>query len=147
MRDWLNGWYYNEGATILVGSMVHCVGCGKQYGVTCVVIDASYTFPDKAPEWPFSVDNCPICQLAAKIPWGNDEKQDKLVARMKIKEQLTHANAELEKERRKSQLMYVVLGVISCHTQDDGLLWWQLAAREARKQCADIDAGGEGGNG
>jgi|SRR6267154_2657892 len=56
---WLNGWPL-LGRTVLVGSGVHCAGCGKDFGMTCVAIPEGYVAPEKLPDWPFDEDNCPV---------------------------------------------------------------------------------------
>lgn len=53
---WLNG-CSREGATVLVGTGVHCAGCGKFFGSTCVVTDCA----SKEPDYPFYEIDCPVC--------------------------------------------------------------------------------------
>jgi hypothetical protein len=59
-ESWLNGWS-RDGNTVLLGSSVHCVGCGKSYGTTCVVIPEGWAPPEKNPDWPFDEADCPVC--------------------------------------------------------------------------------------
>lgn len=62
MREsWLNGWFRN-GATVLMGTGVHCAGCGRTLGITCVVISENYVFPEKKPDWSFEEVDCPVCK-------------------------------------------------------------------------------------
>ena len=44
-----------------MGSGIHCVGCGRLFGVTCVVVSEDYVYPEKKPDWPFDEDDCPVC--------------------------------------------------------------------------------------
>lgn len=61
MREkWLNGWG-RMGSSVLLGSSVHCAGCGKFGGTTCVAIEADWKPPDKDPDWPFNEKKCPVC--------------------------------------------------------------------------------------
>lgn len=62
-EGWLNGWP-RMGNNVLLGSAVHCAGCGKFSGVTCVVIPLNWTPPEKDPDWPFEEDTCPICPVS-----------------------------------------------------------------------------------
>lgn len=59
-ESWLNGWHRSN-HTVIVGAGMHCAGCGKFYGLTCVVIDPNDTRPKSDPNWPFEEQNCPIC--------------------------------------------------------------------------------------
>lgn len=61
-ESWLNGWH-RRGNRVLIGSSVCCVCCGGDKGITCVIISEGYVFPEKQPDWPFSEDNCPLCEL------------------------------------------------------------------------------------
>ena len=64
---WLHGWYV-LGDSVLVGTMAHCAGCGREMGLATVVF--SETMPDKDPDWPFEKDNCPVCYWREK--WHED---------------------------------------------------------------------------
>lgn len=63
--DWLNGWA-RQGATVLVGTGLHCAGCGKHGGIVCVAFGDD-PMPTRSPDWPFPEDDCPICQLEAEL--------------------------------------------------------------------------------
>lgn len=58
---WLNGWYRMGKSAVLMGTMVRCVGCGRSFGITSVVIDDRWTPPTKDPDWPFPEGECPVC--------------------------------------------------------------------------------------
>jgi hypothetical protein len=61
-EQWLNGWpRLNGGSSVLFGTGIHCAGCGKFFGTTCVSIRDDEIFPDKAPDWPFEEGSCPVC--------------------------------------------------------------------------------------
>lgn len=64
-EHWLNGWP-RIGFSVLIGSGVHCIGCGTFHGVTCVAIPEDWQPPEKMPDWPFEQDSCPVCQLVAR---------------------------------------------------------------------------------
>jgi hypothetical protein len=58
---WLNGWPLLNGQRhVLIGGGVHCAGCGRCFGVTCVSFDEGYVRPEKDPDWPFDEENCPV---------------------------------------------------------------------------------------
>jgi hypothetical protein len=59
-RPWLHGWPL-VGDGVLIGTMVHCAGCGRPRGVTCVVFGGDWEAPDRDPDWPFDQAGCPIC--------------------------------------------------------------------------------------
>ena len=61
--DWLHGWSRLGNSAMLMGTGVHCVGCGKFYGITSVVFDDDWEEPSLEPEWPFDEDSCPVCTL------------------------------------------------------------------------------------
>jgi len=63
-EHWLNGWP-RIGTSVLIGTGVHCVGCGVFHGVTCVAFEEDWQPPEKMPDWPFEQDSCPICELIA----------------------------------------------------------------------------------
>ena len=63
-ETWLNGWYRN-GSTVLIGPGVHCAGCGRSFGVTCVAFSEGYVAPEKDPDWPFDEETCPLCATQA----------------------------------------------------------------------------------
>lgn len=61
-HDWLNGWpRMGDGRGVLIGSGVHCVCCGKCFGVTCVAIPEDWEPPGPTPTWPFGESDCPLC--------------------------------------------------------------------------------------
>lgn len=60
-QPWLNGWSrINDGRTVLLGTVVCCVCCGREQGITCVVFPADWE-PPPTPVWPFGRDDCPLC--------------------------------------------------------------------------------------
>jgi len=59
-ESWLNGWL-RSGGGVLIGSGVHCAGCGDFCGTTIVVIDEDWIAPEKYPDWPFNKKDCPVC--------------------------------------------------------------------------------------
>lgn len=59
--DWLNGWHrLGDSYVVIMGTEVHCIGCGKFFGITSVVIDADWQPPTREPDWPFDVETCPV---------------------------------------------------------------------------------------
>lgn len=64
---WLHGWgrLYPEhgGVSVLMGTGTYCVGCGRDQGVICVVIEDDWEPPGPEPDWPFPQDACPVCWL------------------------------------------------------------------------------------
>lgn len=68
--NWLNGWplLIGDGKTpataVLIGTAVHCIGCGKFHGITCVAFSDGYVSPEKLPDWPFIPKDCPVCYLS-----------------------------------------------------------------------------------
>ncbi len=60
-ESWLNGWT-RAGHLVLIGTGIHCAGCGKFSGVASVAISGDEVFPDQEPDWPFDVDSCPVHQ-------------------------------------------------------------------------------------
>jgi hypothetical protein len=63
-RPWLHGWpRMGRGTSVLIGTSVHCVGCGRFHGVTCVVFPDRWEAPGPDPEWPFGEVDCPVCYL------------------------------------------------------------------------------------
>lgn len=62
---WLNGWY-RHGNTVLIGTGVHCAGCGKFHGGTCVAFSDDWAAPEKLPDWPYNEESCPLCSLEAR---------------------------------------------------------------------------------
>lgn len=67
-EKWLNGWC-RMGSEVLVGTSVHCAGCGKDHGTACVAFDGS-PLPDKSPDWPFEESTCPLCEMRDRL-WSN----------------------------------------------------------------------------
>ena len=81
-ETWLNGWS-RCGDTVLIGSTVHCAGCGKDLGICTVAVDDNWQRPDKLPDWPFAED-CPICELNRKTKIDFSDKLAARSAAMKI---------------------------------------------------------------
>lgn len=52
--------------TMIDGSAVRCRGCGRMFGVTCVVFPADYVYV--APTFPFAENDCPVCYLHDLVP-------------------------------------------------------------------------------
>jgi hypothetical protein len=77
---WLNGWPRHDDAdTVLIGSGVHCAGCGHFMGITTVAIEAGYVAPTKLPDWPFNESSCPLCAMRPRL-W-EPEPVDRLAER------------------------------------------------------------------
>jgi hypothetical protein len=66
-ETWLNGWPRLGEDAVLIGTGVHCVGCGRGRGITCVVIPADWEPPARMPDWPFPEDACPVCTLSERL--------------------------------------------------------------------------------
>lgn len=63
-RSWLHDWPVMEGSShVLVGTGVHCIGCGQLVGVTTVVFPEEWKPPGPDPDWPFKGADCPVCVL------------------------------------------------------------------------------------
>lgn len=67
MAAWLHGWPRMSKVDVLMGTSLHCVGCGKGQAVICVAFDGSWEHwikdrPD--PDWPFDEESCPVCYLS-----------------------------------------------------------------------------------
>lgn len=60
-EKWLNGWERNH-TGVLIGTGIHCAGCGKTRGVICVVFEEGYQPPKMWPDWPFDEESCPLCE-------------------------------------------------------------------------------------
>lgn len=58
---WLHGWGRLGESAVLIGSGVHCIGCGRFYGATCVAFTEGWTPPGRLPDWPFREGDCPVC--------------------------------------------------------------------------------------
>lgn len=56
---WLHGWPL-YGDTVLMGTGVHCAGCGRDFGTATVAFPESWTPPGPEPEWPFDEESCPV---------------------------------------------------------------------------------------
>ncbi len=80
-EDWLNGWPRIGGASVLLGTQVACVGCGKEQGTTTVAFEEGVVLPEHEPDWPFEEATCPVCALQAGV-WAQ-APEDKLTARLK----------------------------------------------------------------
>lgn len=62
--SWLNGWPRMGITGVLVGTGVHCIGCGALQGVTTVAIEEGWE-PPPTPLWPYEGERrCPICLKA-----------------------------------------------------------------------------------
>ena len=61
-QNWLNGWLKEKDNDIIkIDRFNCCIGCGRMFGTTCVVLDPTWQHPEKDPDWPFLQDDCPIC--------------------------------------------------------------------------------------
>jgi hypothetical protein len=60
--DWLHGWPRIGHTGVLMGTAVHCLGCGRFHGLACVAFPDDWEPPGPEPDWPFSPDTCPICR-------------------------------------------------------------------------------------
>lgn len=58
---WLNGWPRLGVRHVLMGTSLRCVCCGRDEGITTVVIEPDWTPPPQTPEWPFTESECPLC--------------------------------------------------------------------------------------
>jgi hypothetical protein len=65
---WLNGWHRDSLTQVWMGSGPRCIGCGRSFGVACVVFGEDYSPPEKDPDWPFPMSSCPICLPAYGRP-------------------------------------------------------------------------------
>lgn len=62
INDWTHG-HPRRGRYILIGSVVHCAGCGLAHGVVTAAIDVDTPVGQRAlPNFPFPVGDCPVCQ-------------------------------------------------------------------------------------
>lgn len=59
-EPWLNGWR-RSGGTVLIGSGIHCAGCGKLHGTASVAVPLDYAALERLPDWPFRAADCPVC--------------------------------------------------------------------------------------
>jgi hypothetical protein len=66
--EWLHGWPRFGNNSVLLGAGIHCAGCGRSQGVTSVVIDPDYAYPDRQPDWPFPEESCPVCLMPDPVP-------------------------------------------------------------------------------
>ena len=78
---WLNGWERLDDV-VLIGTMVHCVGCGREQGLTCVAFSEEYEAPEKLPEFPFDEEMCPVCKLRNNRVIYVESSEDKLTQRL-----------------------------------------------------------------
>lgn len=74
---WLNGWY-RVGASVFIGTGVHCAGCGKFNGIGCVAIDPNAKWPETMPDWPFNEASCPLCTWRENPPSPRDPLTERL---------------------------------------------------------------------
>lgn len=65
---WLNGWT-RSGNIVLLGTGVHCAGCGRDFGTATVFIAPDWTPPAHEPDYPFERDTCPVCHEKAVDYW------------------------------------------------------------------------------
>ncbi len=65
--EWLNGWPQMYRVRVLIGTGVHCIGCGAFRGTTTVAFPEGYTSPPEPPDWPFDEGNCPVCVTAEDL--------------------------------------------------------------------------------
>lgn len=80
---WLNGWA-RLGSGVLMGTQVHCAGCGKDMGTTCVAITADHVFPEIEPDWPFLASDCLVCKPMSEY-WSRVEKEAERLFRQRRK--------------------------------------------------------------
>ena len=59
-EQWLNGWPRSGLYGVMMGSAIHCVGCGKFHGVTTIAITEDHEWPTNDPAWPFDDEHCPV---------------------------------------------------------------------------------------
>ena len=64
---WLNGWS-RSGDTVLLGTAVHCAGCGKFNGVATVAFSEGWEPPGMNPAWPFDEADCPVHNSPSHVP-------------------------------------------------------------------------------
>ncbi len=64
-EQWLHGWP-RMGHSVLIGTSVHCAGCGTDFGVTTVAFPEGWQPPGLEPSWPFEVEGCPVCEAAQR---------------------------------------------------------------------------------
>lgn len=61
-RPWLNGWpRIGSGTSVLIGTELHCVCCGRSQGITTVAFPEDWEPPGPDPVWPFGELDCPLC--------------------------------------------------------------------------------------
>lgn len=76
-NSWLHG-HRRTGGVVLLGSSVHCAGCGVFRGTTTVEIgEIGGWIPDSEPDWPFDEHDCPVCSQLLETGLT-----DKLTARL-----------------------------------------------------------------
>jgi hypothetical protein len=74
-RPWLHGWpRIGDGTAVLIGTSVHCVGCGYFQGIISVAFDDDWSPPTEQPVWPFGEEDCLVCLLYAR--WVRTEITD-----------------------------------------------------------------------
>jgi len=64
-EKWLNG-HQRHGGMVYPGHG-RCAGCGRDFGVGCIVIDENDIFPEKEPDFPFNEETCPVCRPDIRI--------------------------------------------------------------------------------
>lgn len=60
METWLNGWE-RDGDVVWMGHAV-CAGCGCFLGTAALVVTGDEILPEKQPNFPFTVGDCPVCK-------------------------------------------------------------------------------------
>lgn len=60
---WLHGWPRMGLSEVLIGSAMHCIGCGRLHGIISVVVNTDWTPPSEQPTWPFTPGDCPVCAV------------------------------------------------------------------------------------
>lgn len=59
--EWLNGWP-RLGTSVLMGTCLYCIGCGRFFGVTTVAFPEDWEAPGPDPVWPFDPADCDLCR-------------------------------------------------------------------------------------
>jgi hypothetical protein len=56
--------------TVVYGTGVFCVGCGRFFGLGCVVVTEDAPAPPES--WPFAENDCPVCDLRDALATARD---------------------------------------------------------------------------
>jgi hypothetical protein len=67
---WLNGWPRIGEDGVLMGTAVHCLGCGRFLGVTTVAFTEDWRPPGPEPVWPGPQAGCPFCSSGSESTDG-----------------------------------------------------------------------------